>query len=401
MALVHENIGDFVLFPRDPSYHNMGSEDDINGLDSSYEPYPPISSYSSAIPAYYNASQYLFESAKSQDQHRFTPAGSPSPSISQALDHPPSTTLSSASGASVQSTASSAVGSPYSHATHHLPGQDQWTESHHGLGIASGVVHHDDGFGHDMAQWGSMENELIFDSSKLQDSFVGESENISSSSIFPRRPVSLSISSSSASHGFAPAFSVPPRAMASHGARNGRNVTIDTILEEVNNTIQSSPRTASPESTSSARTSPVTASLNQGSACSPLGPRSFKSPITPASAISPSFPGAAFPPKVRQRGLRRQSVAASSGFKSQRTSTSPTDRYSPYARPFPAAEPQESFPSFQSQSPFFGQSSGRFIPPLQSSCWFSLYEFLYLLHLFLGDLSLSFSLSFFSCPWLM
>ena len=367
MALVHESISDFVLFPRGPSYHNMGSEDDTSGLNTSYDPYPSMSAYS-APPAYYNPPHYFFESAKSQDQHRFTPVGSPSPSISQALDHPPSTTLSSASGASVQSTASSAVGSPYSHAAHNLPSQDQWTESHHGLGIASGVVHSNDGFGHDMAQWGGMENELIFDSSKLQDSFIGESENLSSSPISPNCSASLSISSCSAPQDFISGYSLPHQTMASNPSGNGRNVTIDTILEEVNNTIQSSPRTASPTSTSSTRISPVTAPISH----SPQGPRSFRSPTAPASAMSPSLSNASFVSWTQRRGPRRQSAITRADLKSPRNSVSPTDRHAPYARPFPVPESQAKFPSAHSSSPFFGQSSGRFIPPLQSSCWFSL-----------------------------
>lgn len=348
----------------------MGSEDDINGLNSSYEHYPSIPAYSSA--AYYNTPHYLFESAKSQDHHGFTPAGSPCPSISQALDHPPSTTLSSASGASVQSTASSAVGSPYSHATHNLPSQDQWTESHHGLGIASGVVHSNNGFGQDMPQWSGMENELIFDSSKLQDSFVGESENISSSPMSPTCSAPLSVSPCSASQTFASGFSFPPQAMAPTSLGNGRNVTIDTILEEVNSTIQSSPCTTSPTSACSTSASPVCAPINRGSLSSPRGARSFRSPATPASAISPSFPNPAYSPRSRQPGLRRPSVTSSNKSRAQRTSVSPTEMYSPYTRPLPVPEYHEQFSFVQSSSPFFGQSSGRFIPPLQSSCWFSL-----------------------------
>ena len=385
MALVQETISDFVLFPRDPSYHNMESEDDTSGLNTSYDPYPSMSAYS-APPAYYNAPHYFFESAKPQDQHRFTPVGSPSPSISQALDHPPSTTLSSASGASVQSTASSAVGSPYSHATHNLPSQDQWTESHHGLGIASGVVHSNEDFGRDMAQWGGMENELLFDSSKLQDSFIGESENLPSSSPISRNCLaSLSIPSCSAPQDFISGYSLPHQSVASNPSGNSRNVTIDTILEEVNSTIQSSPRTASPISTSSTRISPVTAPTKH----SPQGHRSFRSPTAPASAMSPSFPNTSFASWTQRRGPQRQSVMTGPDSKSPRNSVSPTDRHAPYARPFSGPESQAHFPSFHSSSPFFGQSSGRFIPPLQSSCWFSL------LILPLFFFSFSYSISFF------
>ena len=369
MALVHESIGDFVLFPRDPSYHSMAPENDTHGLTSSYDSYSSMAAYPAAPPAYYNTSHYLYESTKPQEQQRFTPARSPSPSISQAFEHPPSTTLSSASGASVQSTASSAVGSPYSHATHNISSHDQWTESQHGLGIASGLVHSNDGFGHEMTQWGGIEDGLMFDNSKLQDSFVGESEKVLSSSISSSCSMPLPTSSSSAPQAFLPQFPIEPRTMASDPSTAGRNITIDTILEEVNSTIQSSPRTVSPASANSTRVSPLVAQASHGSFSSPIAPRSFKSPTTPASAMSPFFQSPALPQQNRQRVPRRHSVTAS---RAQNPSASPADRYSPYSRPNPVAQPTDQFPSVQSQNPFFGQSSGRFIPPLESSCWFSL-----------------------------
>lgn len=366
MALVHENIGDFVLFPRDHSYHSMGSEEDIQSLNSSYEPYPTMSNYPPS--AYYNSSHYPFESSKSQERQRFTPAGSPSPSISQAFDHPSSTTLSSASGASVQSTASSAVGSPYAHATHNLPCQDQWTESHQGLGIAPGVVQNNDGFGQDMAQWHGMDDGLIYDSSKFQDSFVGESEKVLLSPVSPSCSISLSVSSCSAQQDFLPAFSLPAQSMASNQSGNGRDLTIDTILEEANSKIQSPPA-ISPVSTSSTMASPLITQVNRRSFSSPVAPSSFKAPTTPASAMSPFSPNVAFPPRAQQQDSHRPSVTTG---RARKTSTSSLDRYSPYGHPIPAAENAERFSFIQSQSPFFGQSSGRFIPPLESSCWFSL-----------------------------
>ena len=366
MALVHENIADFVLYPRGPSYTSMGSEADINGLNPGFEPYTAMPNY--PPPAYYyNQPHYPFESSKSHEQQRFTPARSPSPSMSQALEHPPSTTLSSASGASVQSTTSSAVGSPYTHATHNLPSQDQWTESHHGLGIASGVVHSNDGFGQDMAQWGGIDDGLIYDSSKLQDSFVGESEKVLLSPISSSCSVSFPVPSCSAQQDYLPAFPLPSKAIASKRSGDERDITIDTILEEANSKIQS-PCTISPATTCSTMASPVAAHVDTGHFSPPIAPNPFKSPTTPASAMSPFLPSAAFPPRV-QRGSRGQSVMAG---RAQKASTSPIDRYTPYKRQTVAAERQEQISSVRSQSSFFGQSSGRFIAPLESSCWFSL-----------------------------
>lgn len=113
-----------------------------------------------------------------QRQPRYASSGSASPSIPQSLDNPPST-LSSTSGASGRSTASSTVGSPYSLATHSLPGQDTWSESNQGLGIAPDIVRND-GFTHDAFPGSSIESELCYQDAKFSDSFVGEYGNFSS-----------------------------------------------------------------------------------------------------------------------------------------------------------------------------------------------------------------------------
>ncbi|KAI4093921.1 MAG: hypothetical protein LQ344_002519 [Seirophora lacunosa] len=108
-----------------------------------------------------------------QRQPRYASSGSASPSIPQSLDNPPST-LSSTSGASGRSTASSTVGSPYSLATHSLPGQDTWSESNQGLGIAPDIVRND-GFTHDAFPGSSIESELCYQDAKFSDSFVDPS----------------------------------------------------------------------------------------------------------------------------------------------------------------------------------------------------------------------------------
>ena len=298
------------------------------------------------------------------EQRRYTPAGSPSPSISQALDYPPST-LSSASGASVQSTASSAVGSPYSHATNTLPSHDQWTEPRHGLGIAPEIVHNE-GFGQEtMFPMAGMENDLVFDGSKLQGSFVGESRRVSSSS-FPSCQPSPTISSSPpALQPLLSASSSSPRAMGRSTFSSRRNVTIDTILEEVNSEIASPRQTIFPTSASPVDPSFGTLRTVYETNSPPVHLNYFKSPTTPASATSPYFSSAAIPSRTNQRDLGSQPGAAGLA-----SSASPTDRFSPYQRPIRSTV-QDKFSVVPSQSPFFSQSSGRFIPPLESSCWFS------------------------------
>ncbi|CAL8575430.1 hypothetical protein XPA_001353 [Xanthoria parietina] len=194
MALVHESIGDFVLFPRDQAYCDPRSTDfrqGFAGFDSDHAntiamqqqyPHPGIASFdhSSSMPVYssgqsnyYNATDFLFDGSKDHTrpyQQRQTPSGSVSPSLPQSLDHPPST-LSSTSGASGQSTTSSTVGSPYSLATHSLPGQDTWADLNQGLGIAPDIIHND-GFPQDPFPSGGLENEFCFQTGKFSDSFV-------------------------------------------------------------------------------------------------------------------------------------------------------------------------------------------------------------------------------------
>ena len=388
MALVRDSIGDFLLFPRDHTHFDMPPEDEFNTLhfgantrsdfqqqypeSSSYDSYPAVSVYSSAPRVYYTTPEYHLDAGKGHgrpEQQRCTPGGSPSPSISQAFDHPAST-LSSASAQSVRSTASSAIGSPYSHATHALPGQDQWTESQQGLGIAPGIVHND-GFGHDtMFSMGGMDNDMIFDDNKLQNSFVGEFGKIPSSSVLSSQPFS-SVSSSSALQPFIPVFSSPPTTVGLDSPSSTRNVTIDTILEEANNKIASPRQTVSPTSAHSTKPPLAACQSVHQSSSSPIHLSSFKSPTTPASAISPYLPGVSSPSGTSQHDPRSYSGAAAPESRARSILVSPTDRFTPYARSTPPII-QDQFPIVQSLSSFFSQSSGRFIPPLESSCWFSL-----------------------------
>lgn len=196
MALVREGVSDFVLFPRDEHYHEpIHSSFDANlvGLDSSlrttlamqqsladrgntaFENSSSTSAHVLGHANYYLAPKSVVDGRREHARHyhpRYTPSGSASPSISQSLDHPPST-LSSASGASGQSTSSSTVGSPYSLATHSLPSQDIWSEPNPGLGIASDIVHND-GFPQDSFSNDSLENDICFQDGKFPDNFVGK-----------------------------------------------------------------------------------------------------------------------------------------------------------------------------------------------------------------------------------
>lgn len=400
MALVHDCHSDFVLFPRDHPYLDMldSRQDEpfenivhyttasdmhhhFSDLASTtYDAFPSTSAFSSVASNYYGGSggslNFVVDGSKENErlnQRQFTPSGSPSPSISQSFDHPPSI-LSSTSGASAQSTASSAAGSPYSHDINQVPSQEHWTESHQGLGIAPGNAHND-GFGSDLYPLTEINNDLVFSEDKFPNNFVGESRKIFSSSISTSSTASLvpvPVLSCASSQTFVPAFC--SSSLILDTSVTARDVTIDTILKEVNSMIDT-PATAltSPASTSSIETSPqYFRSTRRASHSSPLVQSSFKSPTTPASAMSPFTSRSTPPPSARSQASRRNSLAPCSDLKAHPSPTTPSHRVHPYGRPSPPSSSQAHFHTHQSQSPFFGQSSGRFIAPLESSCWFSL-----------------------------
>ena len=397
MALVHDTFSDFVLFPKDPySYLDMLDARVDNGFDgvhyshpvtsnmqqhfsdlasTSYESYPSAPAYSSGPAVYQGAPQFVLEAPKAntrQEPRRWTTTGSPSPSVSQSYDHPPSA-VSSVSGASGQSTASSVVGSPYSHATQSLPSQEQWTDAQLGLGIAVGTFH-SDRFGNDIFPTANIDNDLLFEDGKYPSSFVGKSRNISPSSVTISHS-SPSVVSSSLSRNLASTFHTPQLALDTSIA--ARDVTIDTILEEVNSSIGPSSQVGSPVSALSTRASPTAFGASRPPV--PSSPRtagSFKAPTTPASAMS-SFAARGFsPPASQQRISRRHSTAVCGDVNVQRTPPTASSRFHPYGRPIFPPIHQDRVHDIQSQPPFFSQSSGRYVPPLESSCWFSLIVFL-------------------------
>ena len=406
MAKVYSSVNDFVLFPRDQSYmgtldprlgesfdnmhyqpnavSNMLRLGDFSGqASSSYESHPPLSAYSTVPSAYFGAQNVPYENQKGnmgRPMRRQTPSGSPSPSISQAFDH--SSALSSASGASAQSTAqsttSSTDGSPYASARHVLPYEDKWSGHLHGLGIAPGIVS-SESISHESFPPANFDNDLILEDSKFPN-YVGECEK-SSSSVFSSLPFALSVSS-----GLVPQTSVPlicSRQLALETSAISNNITINSILEEVDSKVHTAMQLISSISAASAAASP-TASTSRHKASSPAqGESSFRAPTTLLSAASccPSrstppqnsdghvFPGSPIVPlhNARTPGGPQQSL----------------ERCHPCNPSSPLQSPQLQNLYGHSQSPFLNQSSGRFVAPLESSCRFSLLlSFLFIKKLF-------------------
>ena len=385
MAKVYSSLSDFVLFPRDQSYmgtldprldsfnnmhyqpnavSNINQHGDFSSQAStSYESYPPVATYSSAPSAYFEAQNVPYETQKdNMGRHlrQQTPSGSPSPSISQAFDHPPSI-LSSASGASAQSTASSADGSPYASATHVLPYEDKWSGPLHGLGIAPGIVN-SESFNQDSFPPANFDNDLMLEDSKFPN-YVGEcGKNFSLSP--PLSQSFASVSSASASQSLVPAFSSRPLALDTNPGT--KDATIDSVLEEANSNIQKPLQLISPVS---AAASPASfTSKHQISSPTQRG-SSFRSPLTPASAVSRFSSRATSPRGTNDHVFLEHPLDDVRAPESPQQSL---ERCHPRNLSLPPPSSQHQSRYGQSQSPFFGQSSGRFVAPLESSCRFSL-----------------------------
>jgi len=386
MAEVHSGASDFILFPRDQTYpdtfstraggdfmglqyspsfaSDMHRHQDFSGRASApYESCPPVSAYSSS---YFAAPSALFDTHKhtvTQPVRRYPSSGSPSPSVSHTLDHPPST-ISSASGASAHSTASSANGSPYANAAHSLPYQEKWSEPIHGLGLVPDIANGET-FNGDPFSPNSFDNELVLEGNKFAN-YVGEHGKHFSQSFPSSCPMPSFVPPASALQNSVPAFSYPILALDTR--TRPRDVTIDSILEEANIRIKDSTHLVSPVSAASTATSPTSFTNNFQNA-SPIKSRtSFRSPRTPASATS-RFPSRAVSPHVlgypESHGLP---MDRAKGLGGPRLSPDPCN---PLSRPTaPPSAPCHSHYE-KNQNQFFDQSSGRFIAPLESSCWFS------------------------------
>ncbi|KAN0115013.1 hypothetical protein V8E51_004557 [Hyaloscypha variabilis] len=222
------------------------------------------------------------------------------------------------STASGPSASSSTMGSPHSIHGHIVPGPE------FGLGLTPSIVNYND-YGH---------NEYTFQASGMDDftldfnptkanpnSFVGECKNISTST--PRQ----------------------------HGSVSSNSESLSSL-----STFVSSPNTMD-----------TPTPMRSGSAT-----RSMASPITPAGAMrspdecfkSPSV--SAFSPSSSRRTSQAFSTpfyaSSSSAGRPQDTRLSPISSVS---QPF-KSEQTSSYTTFH-QSPFFSQSSGNFVPPLESS----------------------------------
>lgn len=226
------------------------------------------------------------------------------------------------STASGPSASSSTMGSPHSIHGHVVPGPE------FGLGLTPSIVQYND-YGHSEYTFqasGMDDFTLEFNPAKTNaNSFVGECKNISTST--PRQHGSISSNSESLS-------------------------SLSTFISSPNT--MDTPTPMQSDSATRSMASPITpaSAMRSPEEC-------FKSPPVSAFSTSPSS--------------RRPSQAFSAPFyASSSTAGRPQDtRLSPISsisQPF-TSEQSPSYTTYH-QSPFFSQSSGNFVPPLESSCWF-------------------------------
>ncbi|KAI9724821.1 MAG: hypothetical protein M1812_000097 [Candelaria pacifica] len=323
---------------------------------TSYDSYDPITAYASSHQPFYGTPHFVLDAPQDGGHCQRTPSGSPATSASQSFDPPPST-LSSASGASIQSASSSAIGSPYSRASQILPGAEPWADTtNHGLGIGPNIVQNDN-FEHDNFMSATLEHDLMFADNKVPSGFVGKCAELSSSA----NAFQSSSSSFSSSQSLNPAF-VPALAVNTTVAESG--VTIDSILDEVNSEVTTPKSSISPSSAISATASHYSTSSHQAT----KEHSHFRSPTAPASIRATLSPTSYSPVPARKRDFRRTSIG-SAGVRKWERSSSASPKPSPLAQSsaqFVPLEPTQG-PQFPYTSPFFIQSSGNFVAPLQSS----------------------------------
>lgn len=374
----YDSIDDFVLYPSQETYSDVQGhqetrhEDNYSGhqyimddqfIDlamTTYDSCAPVAALCPASTALYNAPQFIVDAPQDTLKHnsyRYTPPRSPSNSASHSFDHPPST-MSSNSGASVQSANSSTVGSPYSRSIHIVPSQEPWTERGHGLGFGPSILSQESFYPGEYVTR-SLEHEVIYAQEKLPSDFVGKSRKVSSS----QGPMGSALSSSSLSDSFRHTF-IP--SLAVHTSVGGSSTTIDTFLQEVNSQVgtESSPDSAHPVFT------PVDFPQTRAEKPSPSASEVFMSPSTPASA-TPSIASRTRSPADPRRVVSRSQSVVDAGVKKVKSSPRASPGRVSYGRPTPPPTSPTMVSVGPFQSPFFSQSSGNFVAPLESSCWFS------------------------------
>ena len=367
MALAVNSPHDFILFSHRPESAFDGS---LTGAENTFSTFPfdMDSQYTQGHAELAAAQAYdvfpIKEGQRSGDFYfdALNPMGSleattefpvsmasTSPSVSQSLDQA-SNTFSLPSGTSTQSAASSTIGSPYSQHTPNLSaGQDQFYDPSTGLGIAPALGGGDDGanaYNEAFIPYLSDgDTQTVADTSRSTTIGVGEWPQP-----LPSSPSSSLLRSSSSSSHHSPALSYRTGS-SFRSPTSSRHPSVGTSVEHRERQGAMSTKTARwPNDTNGA----------------PIDSR-IASPRTPSSDA-----------EIQQQQLQSQYASSFQAAPSvSRKRPAEVELNLQCKRHQPSPEPITHLPSPSSPSPivhpydsFFNQSSGRFVPPLQLSCWF-------------------------------
>ena len=264
------------------------------------------------------------------------PMHSIKPEMHQFQDLPPAL-VSSGSAPSIPSASSSTAGSPYSGPSHTFPSQGGYdhTGSSYGLGVMPAIVNQEV-FSHDILG-SSMESELSLSShEKLPDNFVGECADLSYSqsrttTVAHPQAQSVQPRSSSSSTRSMPFIASPESLSINTFFDQGASTVPSIASNSVFSTAAHSPATEQTRATPTFKspTTPASARSRQSSVISPSKTRSF--PSTSRAQTGPAFPTHMFPQNDANAAPQQHH----------------TNRF---------------------RSHFFAQSSGNFMPPLETSC---------------------------------
>ena len=321
--------------------YELETDDQLLFDMNAYNTFDTSSSYAS-LP-YYFENPALFVEAPQEDTkydlNRLASSGGNFHTISHIHAEHPLSLVSSASGPSLPSASSSTVGSPHSGHSHPVSAPESWISAGHFAAIPA-VVNPEGYFGDFAGVDVGVDNSFLT-RGKLPDDFVGECADLSS---FSKRSSDFSINNSRQSRSSQPqqpTFSASPvsASVETFGLNNASAPA--PITADTKNFLQSSIVRVKKESESSTRSDRV-----------------FKSPTTPASARSRT-PSTSSPVTARASKAIPKAVVHSGASASYPTPSRPTmSPMQQHGTPF--------------QQHFFSQSSGNFMPPLESSCSFSL-----------------------------
>jgi hypothetical protein len=310
---------DFPLYPEAAPHPMYSSEfyhiGNMQGYDIDASAYGYQRTAQDPYPAFTGAPMYEMAQAYATDKHspHLLPVGSPEV-------RPPPSNISTASGPSASS---STMGSPYSSHGQPVP-IPEWTVTTTGLGIQPGIVPYGDFPEYNYGASGIDDQFVFTDLNKP--GFVGECAKLPESA---SRPL----------HSF-------PSSISTLVTSNDMN-TCGTHPEQARSDGSTPRLTRSPIAA-------VTPSLGSND-------YQFKSPATPASATSPL--------STRRFSTFSIGSASSAAGRTQDARSSPIFQSSASLKPDVAEQPPY---STYHQSPFFSQTSGQFVAPLESLCLFFL-----------------------------